>query len=201
MRTMRNMVLLSLVFVLAVPVAVYAAGAPETTGPVRETAGPADAGSGASGGTAEADRTQTRDQLQDGTCDTADVSAEDAFASEPAQTRTRTTEAAQTQSRTMSQTQSRTRTMAQDGSCDASATCDGEPDRDQLRDRDQLKDGSCDDSSTVTPTDTVVASSVALDSGDQLRDRVSLLDRIVESVPAGVAEWFRSMLRVFGLAA
>lgn len=204
MRTVRIVLLLSLVCVLAASGPAFAVGAAGEAGPSRETAGPAAAGGTTDrGGTpsGDADQLRTRDELRDGTCEvvedpTAEALADAAAASEPAQTRSRT--AVITQTRTTTATQLRLRTSSGDGSCDTSETRDGVPD--QIRDRKMLKDGSCDDTGTVVAV-TAQAVEPTADSGDQVRDRISLLDRVVESVPQGVAEWLRAMLRTFGLVA
>jgi len=89
------------------------------------------------------------------------------------------------------------RTQSQGASVQATATGDGVPLRDQLRDRDQLKDGSCD------ATEVVVASAAfhddAAEAAGQLQERDTLVQRVVQGIPAGVTAWFRSMLRAFGL--
>ena len=201
---MRTVLLLSLALVLAFPVAAWAGGATSGTAAAPVAYGPeappADAGSGsdaAGSDAADADQVRARDQLRDGSCELdAEITPTDPTVTAPqTQTQVRTRTTAQMQTQTQGQIQ--TRTQAQDGSCDATAEGDGIPDRDQLRDRDQLKDGSCD------ATSVLLAAAVYADEStqdlDRTQERDTLVERIMASVPDGVAAWFQTMLRVFGL--
>jgi len=197
---MRTVLLLSLALVLAVPMVAWAGGAPADAGPARTATGPVAQptepanGGGASGDDAatDADQVRARDQLRDGTCEAVEEAVESDATENAAQTQ------AQARTRTSTQVRIQTRTQDQDGSCEATCTGDGVPDRDQLRDRDQLKDGSCEASGTF-----LAVAAFADESSqtlDRAQERETVVERIVESVPDGLAAWFRTMLRMFGLA-
>jgi len=197
---MRTVLLLSLALVLAVPVVAWAGGAPADAGPTRTATGPVaqptepanGGGASADDAATDADQLRTRDQLRDGTCEAADEAAESDSALNAVQTQT------QARIRTNTQARVQARTQDQDGSCEATPTDDGVPDRDQLRDRDQFKDGSGEASATF-----LAAAAFADESSqalDRVQERETVVERIVESVPDGVVAWFRTMLRMFGLA-
>lgn len=185
MRTTKKIVVSSvLVLALLVPLQAFAAGPAGGTGQAQASAGPNESPGDASRGDA--------DRLRDGSCETPGTAAIDADAAEdpevaddPVQDRTRTRD--------------QDRTRAQDGSCDTSAT--PTRDRDQIREQDRLRDGSCEESEVVVAAtaDTVAVSDAG--SADRLRTRDTLVQRIVDTAPEGLAAWIREMLQFLGFTA